>query len=307
MKMKLWAPLYYKNFVCIADRCRHSCCVGWEIDIDEKTAEKYKKETDGYGKKVRESVDFSEIPHFILSENERCPHLDENGLCRIILCLGEDCLCDICRLHPRFYNETKRGVEVGVGMSCEEACRLILSSDDFADFCVVEEKTDGELPMTELSLSDYDPLCDRARIFEILGDKKTKLKEKLHIIKEEFDIDADALTDVEKRELFLSLEYQNESDGELFGGFFTPGTQPTEKTEKKLLRALAYFVYRHCSAAYDKDDFKASLGMSVLLMHLTEYLVFCGLTAEEAARLVSSEIEYSVENTDALREEIFFM
>ena len=25
--MKLFAPKYYKNFVCIADRCRHSCCI----------------------------------------------------------------------------------------------------------------------------------------------------------------------------------------------------------------------------------------------------------------------------------------
>ena len=28
-------------------------------------------------------------------------------LCRIILNLGEDALCDICREHPRFYNFTK--------------------------------------------------------------------------------------------------------------------------------------------------------------------------------------------------------
>ena len=41
--MKLFAPEYYKDFVCIADRCKHSCCVGWEIDVDKDTLEKYKK------------------------------------------------------------------------------------------------------------------------------------------------------------------------------------------------------------------------------------------------------------------------
>ena len=37
--MKLIAPDYYNKFSCIADKCRHSCCVGWEIDIDENTNE----------------------------------------------------------------------------------------------------------------------------------------------------------------------------------------------------------------------------------------------------------------------------
>ena len=39
--MKLFAPSYYKDFACIADRCQHSCCVGWEIDIDPDTLAHY--------------------------------------------------------------------------------------------------------------------------------------------------------------------------------------------------------------------------------------------------------------------------
>ena len=27
-------PDYYPLFHCIADRCRHNCCIGWEIDVD---------------------------------------------------------------------------------------------------------------------------------------------------------------------------------------------------------------------------------------------------------------------------------
>ena len=41
MKTKLYAPSYYKNFTCIADKCKHSCCVGWEIAIDKTTLNKY--------------------------------------------------------------------------------------------------------------------------------------------------------------------------------------------------------------------------------------------------------------------------
>ena len=28
-------PDFYDDFHCLAAACRHSCCVGWEIDVDE--------------------------------------------------------------------------------------------------------------------------------------------------------------------------------------------------------------------------------------------------------------------------------
>ena len=40
--MKLYAPKYYERFKCIADKCSHSCCIGWEIDVDADTLKKYK-------------------------------------------------------------------------------------------------------------------------------------------------------------------------------------------------------------------------------------------------------------------------
>ena len=128
--MKLYAPKYYKNFKCIADKCEHSCCVGWEIDVDKDTLEKYKKLESGYGAAIRGSISTEDTPHFKLSADDRCPHLDERGLCKIILSVGEDYLCDICREHPRFYNYTSVA-EVGIGMSCMEAARIILSSPDY--------------------------------------------------------------------------------------------------------------------------------------------------------------------------------
>ena len=27
----------WENFRCVAERCRHSCCVGWEIGVDEES------------------------------------------------------------------------------------------------------------------------------------------------------------------------------------------------------------------------------------------------------------------------------
>ncbi len=44
--MKLRVPQYFKQFHCIAGNCKESCCsAGWEIDIDEETAELYNQVT----------------------------------------------------------------------------------------------------------------------------------------------------------------------------------------------------------------------------------------------------------------------
>ena len=80
--MKIFAPDYYKDFRCIAGSCQHSCCIGWEIDIDRKTADFYKNVPGNFGKRLCENIDFHEEGGtFRLCENERCPFLNEKGLC----------------------------------------------------------------------------------------------------------------------------------------------------------------------------------------------------------------------------------
>ena len=34
-------PDFYRAFACKASFCRHSCCRGWEIDVDEESAAYY--------------------------------------------------------------------------------------------------------------------------------------------------------------------------------------------------------------------------------------------------------------------------
>ena len=35
-------PDYFDQFACLAGDCPHSCCIGWEIDIDPDTADYYR-------------------------------------------------------------------------------------------------------------------------------------------------------------------------------------------------------------------------------------------------------------------------
>ena len=290
MIMKLYAPKYYKKFKCIADKCQHSCCIGWEIDIDSETMKKYKTLSSGYGKEILKSVEKGEVPHFRLAENERCPHLDENGLCRIITECGEDCLCHICREHPRFYNDTPYGKEVGLGIACEEACRLVLSSDEYS---VIEEIGDVEGEEYEFF---FDPIKEREKIYNLLSDISISYEQRLEMIAKEYGI---SLSNV-SNETITSLEYLDEKHKELFA-FFSCDMKTSKENEKQLERALAYFVYRHCADVYDDEEFRESLGFAMFCERLVASIAPKCESIFEAARIVSEEIEYSEDNTDTIR------
>jgi lysine-N-methylase len=213
--------------------------------------------------------------------------------------LGEDYLCEICREHPRFYHDTPYGKEVGIGMSCEEACRLILSSDDYAAFEEIEELDwDDEEWM-------FDGTVYRSRIYEILADQTRPYAQRLQSISHTYGVTPDVLSDEKWRELFASLEYLNEEHRELFATYTSVFT-PAEKWEMILERALAYFVFRHCSGAWDMEEFRAGLGFALVCERLLASMVCAqeGITLDgvlELARILSEELEYSEENTEAIK------
>ena len=288
--MKLFAPEYYKNFKCIADKCKHSCCVGWEIDVDDDAMEKYSSLSSGYGKEIIKSIDMDDTPHFRLCAGDRCPHLDEKGLCNIIKELGEGYLCHICREHPRFYNDTPYGKEVGVGMSCEEAARLILSSDGYRN---IEEIGETEGEEEEFF---FDPVEERDRVYSILSDRSVPYAERLSRISDAYGISLSVISN----ETIEELEYLDERHKEMFLKF-SPDFNTPEALEKYLERALAYFVYRHCSSAWDEEEFTSALGFSLFCERLVASVApFCE-SIFEAARIVSEEIEYSEDNTEAIK------
>ncbi len=293
--IKLYAPKYYQQFQCIASRCRHSCCIGWEIDVDEETLARYQMVSEGYGKQILGSIDMEDTPHFRLATNERCPHLNEAGLCNIILSLGEGYLCEICREHPRFYHRTPHGMEVGLGMACEEACRIILSSDDYAQMIEVGV-LDGEA-----ETAAFDATEQRRRIYALLSDRSVPYAQRLAAIGEAFDLTLADLDDGEWRALLSSLEYLDKAHKSLFLRYSSDAVIPRE-WEEGLERALAYFIFRHGSQAEDAAAFRAALGLSLFCERLLSCVAWGVGDFAEAARIISEEIEYSEDNTRAICE-----
>ncbi len=292
--MKLFAPEYYKKFKCIADKCRHSCCVGWEIDVDGETLEKYGRLPEKSRKSILDTIEISDgTASFRLTEGERCPHLSERGLCNIITRHGEDFLCEICREHPRFYNVCGQRAEVGIGAVCEVAAELILGCENYADTVPA-----GEI-CADIFECEFDSVSERKRVYKILGRADIPYSEKLVLIRKNYSVAT--LARDELCELLSSLEYLREEDRELFVRAVSWGACEI-KNETERERALAYFIYRHGGAAETESEFSVALSLSLLLLELFSSLCARGdFDAASALRLVSEEIEYSEENIERIK------
>jgi len=296
--MSIFAPKYYKDFKCIADRCRHSCCIGWEIDVDEDALSRYAALGEA-GAGIIRSIDMSGgTPHFRLLSGERCPHLDSHGLCRIITKHGEGYLCDICREHPRFYNFPKGRCEVGLGAACEEAARLILTSESYSE----TEEISGK-PNIEAGKCDFDAAAERARIYKILSDGSLSYNARLLEISEKYAVSPRILSDKNWREVISELEYLDTGSRDIFLNYSSDASSECEDCSE---RALAYFIYRHTGSAESPEQLRLSLGLSLFLERL---FTSCMAGIDEPTldgavlllRLISEEIEYSEENTEKIK------
>jgi len=302
--MEIFAPAYCEKFKCIADKCKHSCCVDWEIDIDSISYEKYAALKTELGKSITENVTNTDGKmHFALDKNGRCPNLDEKGLCKIITELGEEYLCDICRLHPRFFNRVSGRIEMGIGLSCEEAVRLVLTDEE--SFRLVKIGENGEEYVSEAT--DFDTAAERDSIISYVENREVSLFEAFKYAEEKYCTDTDcSYSESEWIEYLLTLEILDSEWQKLLEKSKNAKPKPCPKEYDKYYENLfKYFLFRYVSRTEDEFSFSNCLGFSVLCVKLIKYLAEReeNLTKErffEIVRLFSSEIEYSEENVEDL-------
>lgn len=202
-------PDYYDRFHCIAGACSDSCCIGWEIDVDEERREQYRKETGEIGQRLHAFIDWEE-GHFILQgKEERCPFLNEDNLCDLILELGEESLCEICREHPRYYEWYDGLTEVGVGLCCEEAARLILENENKAYFVECEEPDDEPVLESDTEEAQITQALMHARetAFLILQNRTYSVWQRMSVFLSYVDELQDALDFGNPDEIKESAEY----------------------------------------------------------------------------------------------------
>ncbi|MBQ4556932.1 MAG: flagellin lysine-N-methylase [Clostridia bacterium] len=297
-------PDYYKDFKCIASRCKYNCCIGWEIDIDDDTAAFYKTVGGDIGKRLCENIANEGTEHFILGENERCPFLNKNNLCDIIIELGEEHICTICQKHPRFENELPGRVETGLGMACEEAARLILSKKTPTRLIGGGESDDEIINLRDEIIVALQNRCDDidTRVCRMLDMCNTSLPQKNWV---EILLGLERL-DEKWTEWLVSLRDAKSIDFKGFDRYMAD-----RQTEYEQL--LVYLIYRYFANASNMYDAAAraafaALGYKIIralgALHFASEGEFTMADQVELCRLFSSEIEYSDENVYILLDEL---
>ena len=281
-------PDFYDNFTCIADKCRHSCCLGWEIDIDDDSLRRFMAVEGEFGEYMRRNIELEPSPHFVLGKDERCPFLRGDGLCRMILTLGEDSICDICREHPRFYNELPGRLEAGLGLCCEEATRLLLAGTEH--LALVTSGEDEGVEDELLSLRD--------EIYDILRHDELSFSQREKRALELFGMAPLPFDAASLKELYLSLERLDEEWSERLNSL-VPAVLEPRLSSLPYLRLAEYFIYRHFATA--PDEYEAALRLQFAFLSTK---LICALDSifhdAESTRLYSSEIEYSDENVEKI-------
>ena len=290
--MSTYAPKYYKDFKCTAENCPHNCCLGWRVSLDERTKALYDKARGGYSDQLRAHIardcDGYYIPQ---TAGARCPHLDEKGLCRVISIYGDGYLSDICREHPRYYNNVENRLEVGLGASCPEAARLIIERQCSLDIEKISENGGDDVDNCR-----YSSFKLRERITKILHNHACYVDAEDELIRE-FALPPDIVTPKFRIDVLADLEYLYPEDR---GIIFDAAAKATDGTSKDLFKVSSYFIYRHMATAESENEAIAILGFSVFSTRIVEAMSKLVGNMSEALRIFSEEIEYSTENTERI-------
>ncbi|MBS4839501.1 MULTISPECIES: flagellin lysine-N-methylase [Clostridium] len=198
-KLKIVMPDYFKQFKCIGGKCEDSCCIGWDIDVDEKTFRQYMKLDNEEFNTIlaknmqknhecsNEFIDYGKVQ---LNKEKRCPLLNECNYCIIHSKLGEEYLSNTCSHFPRVLNKVDEDYEISLDVSCPEAARIVLENRSGFEF----EKDDMELKKYiiagEIDTNDEEYEDHPIKYFKeirefcirIIKNRKFDLSERLYIL-----------------------------------------------------------------------------------------------------------------------------
>jgi len=301
--MKWIAPDYYKEFSCIAGECRHSCCIGWEIDIDAETLHKYRACGGEFGARLMRGIcEEEDGAHFVLGEGERCPFLNEKGLCDIYLEMGEEALWQICTDHPRFRSFFSDRVEIGLGLCCEAAAELVLNRKGKMQLVELEKDSGRE----RLTRQEKQILSLREMLMDLAQDDTLPLNVRMESVLSAADGFSAEISFSEWVKIYLELERLDAAWGEVLNAALAvKEISISEELDGIFTNLLVYFLYRHVAESETVEDAAAYAAFAV---HATEFVrTLCAAVGAndsaavtEIVRAYSAEIEYSQENMDAL-------
>lgn len=324
IEIKVYVPEYFKKFRCIAGECPDTCCIGWEVDIDPDTSEKYLSVSGELGEKIKKHLvtDETGCELFTLSDGDRCPFLDNCNLCEIHMTAGEEYLSKTCKLFPRFFDDFGNLREMGLGFGCPEAAKIILEDEEKFNLVLLEENKEESEEIDEAFLNEL--LSLRTEIFNILENKEFEFKEKINLVltlSRDFqkDIDGEIFSDETQVRSFEdcikileNMEYIKE-ERKLFLQKIknTNSSQDVIKTyENDFMKLMKYYIFRYLlKAVYDCDVLtKVKYGIFACTVISRIYAYFGNPDFETRVKIMysySKEVEYSDVNMDLLDESLY--
>ncbi len=302
--MKEYILNYYPKFKCIAEKCRHTCCKDWETCIDMQTLGKYRAETSSFSSDLKRGINFKKST-FKMGKDRRCAFLNDKGLCNVILNLGEDSLCQICRDHPRFKSGFSGVTETGLGFCCEEATKIILSFDKKIEPILISDDNDCvELDFCEKAVFDL-----RTLVLEILQDRTISINDRVDKVLAISNADFNNIDCVKIAKTFLSLKRLNKSWTLRLKSL---KSKPFNLSIDKSLslyceQFLVNSVYRHLSTAEDITSAQSIILSIVLGWFVIQNIYSVEVVANEefttlvdVVREFSAEVEYCPQNLTKL-------
>lgn len=178
--MRYTVPHYYSQFKCTASDCPDTCCAGWQIMIDKKSMNKYRKAKGAIGNRLHNSIDWKE--EAFLQYDRRCAFLNEENLCDLYSEAGPGMLCRTCRNYPRHIEEFEGLREISLSLSCPEAARIILGCQEPVRF-LTREKEGREEIYEDFNYFMFDRLMDtREVMFCILQNRSVSFPHRMSML-----------------------------------------------------------------------------------------------------------------------------
>lgn len=156
-------PAYLAGFRCLGPKCEDHCCYGWDIMVDQRSYQRYRKPTStDLGQRLRAAVRCNlkdpSAARFarIVRSGDACPFLTPDRCCRIHAELGEDWLPDTCAVFPRHLRARQRWIDISASLACPEIARRALGNPH--GITIVEACIDSEAAAIRRAVAPKPPL-----------------------------------------------------------------------------------------------------------------------------------------------------
>lgn len=198
-KLEVTYPNDFVRFKCIGGECEDTCCKGWDIEIDKDTYDEYSKVQDHkikvmLSENIKKNSDCTsdDLDYGIikLNEDNKCPFLDKCNYCSIYTSIGEEYLSNICTQFPRILNKINNEYEISLDVSCFEAAKIMLKSQEkisfnrgeqvFEKYIINDEYNTNSKKYKKSPIKYLKEI--RAFSMEIMQDRNYQLSERLYIL-----------------------------------------------------------------------------------------------------------------------------